>query len=651
MGFRAQGHNIFLEDGIETNNIIEYNLLMNSRAASFMLQTDITVASIWITNPLNTVRHNHCAGSDFYGMWYEVRAHPEGPSATDEICQQGNPLQEYTGNVAHSNVRFGLRLFTIQSRQVPCQPIRNITAADPWVDNPSIQQVYTNFVTYKNMESGVLAEYMGNAVFRNFVILDSFRAGFQIHQSNFTKEEVVLTESIIVGRSQGNAATLAFHLNSKAVIMPRTDGFAVTNVAFHNFGTNMILVEGSSENDNVKLWVQGGKQVGRFSGIKKVACDDAKIVKWLGPRTNYVLDEDGSLTGKLAKTYFTPYYPYFDDVTQCKREAGANYDNSVVCTGVDLRGYLFRNPIPLDNFKSIPVKVFNLNGANTNVTAAAEANFGSLLPVLIKNPEKDAIFSNALVLPTDYVFNIHFKEGVDWSHLLVQTSYYSTPTDKTTVLRFNYTEQRELFEIKKMLAGKVVSAFPQASSLDKLVNPSTGKPNNDDATGCVHGDWYLDDSNKQVYVCVNGKQRSNPPLDWIDMNGIYCRETCAQAGFNCKKETFVRDWDNTTQWTTNKYVKRIGTATWTTGVPTENDDVLIPCEWSMSLNTNSLKVGSLTIDGSLRLDERIKTFNIEAGYIWVRGGKLAIGYADNRYDGKLTITLTGGFTSQSVAID
>jgi len=105
------------------------------------------------------------------------------------------------------------------------------------------------------MECGVLAEYMGNAIFRNFVILDSFRAGFQIHQSNYTKEDVVLENSIIVGRSTGNANTLAFHLNSRGVILPRTDGFVVRNVAFNNFGTGMILFESSSENDNVKLWV------------------------------------------------------------------------------------------------------------------------------------------------------------------------------------------------------------------------------------------------------------------------------------------------------------------------------------------------------------------------------------------------------------
>lgn len=75
-----------MEDGIETHNIIVGNLLIQSQAAFNMLQTDITVANIWITHPLNTVKNNHCAGSDFYGLWYELKPNPDGPSATSEIC-------------------------------------------------------------------------------------------------------------------------------------------------------------------------------------------------------------------------------------------------------------------------------------------------------------------------------------------------------------------------------------------------------------------------------------------------------------------------------------------------------------------------------------------------------------------------------------
>jgi len=70
VGYRVRGHNFFVEDGIETHNLIKHNLAIGSIAATNMLQTDTSVASFWITNPSNDVVDNHAAGSDFYGIWY-----------------------------------------------------------------------------------------------------------------------------------------------------------------------------------------------------------------------------------------------------------------------------------------------------------------------------------------------------------------------------------------------------------------------------------------------------------------------------------------------------------------------------------------------------------------------------------------------------
>lgn len=63
VGYHVKGHNIFVEDGIETHNVIQDNLMMSSISSLTMLQSDTSVASYWITNPLNTVRRNHAAGS------------------------------------------------------------------------------------------------------------------------------------------------------------------------------------------------------------------------------------------------------------------------------------------------------------------------------------------------------------------------------------------------------------------------------------------------------------------------------------------------------------------------------------------------------------------------------------------------------------
>jgi hypothetical protein len=157
VGYRVKGHNFFLEDGIETHNIIEYNLAISSLLVNNMMQTDMSVASFWVTNPTNTLRYNHAAGSDFYGIWYEIKENPDGPSATEDICPIGNPLEESHDNVAHSNVRFGLRIFQLSARQDPCKPARNDSLVDPWSENPSIESKFYNYVLWKNGEAGLLA--------------------------------------------------------------------------------------------------------------------------------------------------------------------------------------------------------------------------------------------------------------------------------------------------------------------------------------------------------------------------------------------------------------------------------------------------------------------------------------------------------------
>jgi hypothetical protein len=124
--------------------------MMSAITSLTLLQSDTSVASYWITNPSNTVRRNHAAGSDFYGFWYEIKAHPDGPSATANICPPGMPLGESSDNVAHSNRRFGLRIFNYAARQYPCLPIVNESLVNPFDYNPVFESVFKNYMLWKN---------------------------------------------------------------------------------------------------------------------------------------------------------------------------------------------------------------------------------------------------------------------------------------------------------------------------------------------------------------------------------------------------------------------------------------------------------------------------------------------------------------------
>jgi hypothetical protein len=70
--FEAKGHNIFIEDAVETHNFIKGNLLMKVIRSMSLLNVDQTPAGSWITNPFNNYIGNHVAGSDRYGYWFDL---------------------------------------------------------------------------------------------------------------------------------------------------------------------------------------------------------------------------------------------------------------------------------------------------------------------------------------------------------------------------------------------------------------------------------------------------------------------------------------------------------------------------------------------------------------------------------------------------
>jgi len=110
VGYNIFGHNYFIEDGSESKNLVEYNLGMNTKMIWTLVNTDITAATFWVTNPHNIIRHNRAAGGEFYGFWYELRKNPIGPTATPDICPDAMPNGEFFDNYAHSYAKFGLRI-------------------------------------------------------------------------------------------------------------------------------------------------------------------------------------------------------------------------------------------------------------------------------------------------------------------------------------------------------------------------------------------------------------------------------------------------------------------------------------------------------------------------------------------------------------
>lgn len=133
---------------------IEHNLALWTRSSSSLLDTDTTPASFWITRAANSFIGNHAAGSDRYGFWFDLQPHPTGPSADASVCPPGEGLGVggFVDNTAHSNARYGLRVF---SHWVPLEPGYACTWRSSWYqDQRASTARLENFTAYKNGRTG-----------------------------------------------------------------------------------------------------------------------------------------------------------------------------------------------------------------------------------------------------------------------------------------------------------------------------------------------------------------------------------------------------------------------------------------------------------------------------------------------------------------
>lgn len=153
VAYNTMGHTFFIEDAVETNNYLEENLAVLTRKSWSLLNSDQTPASFWITHPTNIFRGNHAAGADNYGFWFDTKTHPTGPSFDPNVCPEFAPLGEFTNNVAHSNGRYGLRLFhQLIPLTDPCAGViyDRTNPTNPYWKNPPITAHFINVTSYKN---------------------------------------------------------------------------------------------------------------------------------------------------------------------------------------------------------------------------------------------------------------------------------------------------------------------------------------------------------------------------------------------------------------------------------------------------------------------------------------------------------------------
>ena len=120
VAYHVMGHTFFIEDGPEQFNRVEGNLAIKTIPSMNLLNTDQTPAGFWIVSGANYIIRNHAVASRRYGIWFRPEISATGTSVnTLDVHPINIPILEFRGNEAHSNGKYGLRVFDVY---MPNQP-------------------------------------------------------------------------------------------------------------------------------------------------------------------------------------------------------------------------------------------------------------------------------------------------------------------------------------------------------------------------------------------------------------------------------------------------------------------------------------------------------------------------------------------------
>ncbi|XP_048585401.1 fibrocystin-L isoform X2 [Nematostella vectensis] len=592
VAYHVMGHAYFIEDGAETGNTLQYNLGVFVTSSSSLLNTDVTPATFWITNPNNTVRHNAAAGGSHFGFWYNMPIHPGGPSYTPTVWPRTTPLGEFRNNTAHSFGRYGLWIFPTYI------PLASPQAS---LDSTSPARFY-ELTAYNNLK-GYEATKVGAVQAIDFALLDNKEAGFEVTEVvspwGVARGGAIL-DSIVVGYS-GISAGNKSYCTQAGLVGPMSSRLTVSGVTFANFDhAQCAALRGCS----FCRPRQGGWST-RFEKTRLINAPNIAAFKW--EHEAVFQDMDGTLTGQSGGGSFIATSATLPP-QHCSQSSSASIGTvpGSICDLVPrFRRMAWNQPSPSsllykDVFLSNQYGVSSIPWTSHRLT----------------HPDG---WMAVVVLEENY--NMTWKNAEHISNISYRASFYEF-------------EKTDYFWITHPLKQDP----DQVSTTGNTVNMSSGIPQYGHASS---GDWYFDNSSKALTYLVSGDEQI--PLAKRDVKLRIHK--CYYP--NCvkpvpppppeKRPLVYLKWSDPESW----YGTEAGYGGYNKQLPSDGDDVIIKEHWWMVVDTDLPPLGTLRVYGTLEF-ETYMSHVLNATHIYVApGANLIIGWPDQPMEKPVLITLRG----------
>jgi len=623
--YNVKGHNIFIEDAVERHNIIKENLIIMTKRSMSLLNTDATPGSMWITNPNNEFIGNHAAGSDRYSYWFDLQTHAMGPSASNDVCPDNEPLGVFRDNHAHSNGRYGLRIFhDLVPRTYPCRPIiyDPTNETDPYWQNPLITANFETLTAWKNKRNGAIAGQVGDVRYNNFKVADSILANIEFEETYDTGYfTAMIQNAVLIGRSANTEEALDF-ANPRGIITPRSDNFVIDGVKFFSYDFGTAAGIGSCSH----CWHPSATDSGaREVKMRNLIWDDATVPRRLRFQTPWhaiYKDLDGSLTGLGPDTWATPYKEHFE-VPECT--TSLDIHDGVICDSTNqMRRVVFYDAKNIAIFEGMHMNVLlyddEILGAQTSVEdyKLDRSKYSRIEYKDKQNPVKS--------WPSPYLTGHKYKvswggSGLDFDQMKIMLSDQFEETDGNMIFIHNYTDVRAKYEVR---AGSTSYDNATLQSFDvNFPGHITGQNHHFNATGF-----------QSLQVVVNGKDLANNKI--IQLVGHRCDGPCVAVIDEVETEDTKRYWSDPTNWPNET-------------LPEDGATVDILPGWDMiyDLEETSPVFDFINVNGILTFSDEHDT-HLRARHIFIRMGELHIGAWNQTYEHNAKIELMGEKENQHI---
>ena len=628
-----KGHGVFFEDSIETNNVVEDNLIMRTQVASSLLKSDLSPAGIWVTRPLNFINRNHVVGSASFGIWFELPGSPTGPSADSSICIAGERLGTLDDNVMHAN-GIGLRIYPVfKPREDACQSITDPTKVDMYAHNPPVTANFNRMLVYSN-GLGFFGRDVGAIKLTGWGFISNGTGASVQKPESAPLLYPQIHDSVIV--SESRLTEVHGHKTGTGFVAPQKDGFLLDSVTFENFNGGTIM-KMCNACDSERKKDKGGRLTTTrnltFTNVSAstniISYNDAKRDK------DILRDEDGTLLAKMgfAATgggWITPYFPHLN-VPECQQITDTKMCDElcVYCNEtIEVRRADFKVNSGGSQFRGLTMKIYNYDKYTNWSTILTTEDDYSLIPA------RDFTGFRGWAVPfvTTYHYNNHWQKGVDWKKLQLDIDRTYDINDKSYYLRFNNTSPRELY--RGYFSG-ITNNSGGASHAWKYISGSPlqdleGQPGSSNA----FGDFNY--ANNLLEIKMD--RSTGRGKVWYDR--VICFNTCPpDEGEAEEDEETFRRWSNASDWDSGE-------------IPKEGEEIEIPSGWRMILDVATPLLKKLKISGLLRADTAVETLSINAYNVYIsKNGRLEVGDETTPFPHDFSINIYGQFDSEHVILD